>query len=836
MLKKTYRLRLVSLYCIPFVFMVGLVPRLYYLQVVERDYWKGWADQQHFGDISLVPSRGKIYDANGHELAGSVFFMAAYVEVKRMPEELVGELKSLAHDLAFILEKDYESILKKLRGNGTGRILLARELAEEKVIAIKDALVKYKKKIPGNAITFEPEGKRFYCRGQLAAHVVGYAQRDETGDNKGADGVEQFYDEQLRGQPEKFRARTNATQAAMEPIDSEVLAATFGNSVKLTINETIQGATEAALERGVNQNQADNGTAVVLNVKTGEVLAMANVPTFSLSDLSKAPEFTKRSRAIVDAIEPGSVMKIITFLCLLEDKKVDVDDMVDCEGGTWVNNVNRTIRDSHSMGVVPVRQVFAESSNIGTIKCARRLDSRRFYNHLLDLGFGEKTGIDLPGEVRGKLRDVRRWDGLSMSSLPMGYELRVSGIQMAAAVAAIANEGIYMQPHVVQEILDYNGKTIQRIQPTKLRRVASPVACHKVLQLMEGVVTHGTGKLAALPNYRVAGKTGTTKKIDHTAHPPTYTMKNYIASFCGVAPVENPEVCIYVSIDNPKGAKTYGGQVSAPVFREIAETAMKVLRVPVSPQANETSKMEVTLDRIRAKMEGRVPRELLDRTTDDATTGSMPDLTGLTMREVRDKLADLELEFEFSGSGVVIEQTPRAFVTIEPGHIAHITFGSESRRIRKAIQEVGPVRKTAELTSGPEVGAPDMLVLERGSRTVSVPVQPTPVHSTRGVAKPVQPGATPIPDLDEYAAGAPNSALAKQSWTQWAKEQQAAKVSGPAKRGEDAEVTRKTSRARDEDEDDKEERTAEPNFDDALEPSANADENIPAARRAPAGN
>jgi cell division protein FtsI (penicillin-binding protein 3) len=813
MLKKTYRLRLVSLYCIPFLFMLGLVPRLYYLQVINRDYYKREADQQHFGDITLVPSRGKIYDVNGHELAGSMFLMAAYVEIERMPEELESEVKGLAHDLSDILGIDYDAVLKKLHtANHKGRPMLARELHEEKVFAIKDALLKYKKRIPLNAITFQQEGKRYYCRNQLASHIVGYVQRDDSGDNKGADGVEKFYDEMLRGQTEKFRARTNATQAAMEPIDNEVLAATFGNSVKLTIDETIQAATEAALEKGVNEHNADNGQAVVMNVKTGEVLAMASVPTFSLTDISHAPEFVKRNRSVVDSIEPGSVMKTITFLCLFEDNKVQPDDMVDCEGGTWVNQFGRTIRDAESLGVLSVRDVYAHSSNIGTIKCARHLDSKRFYNHLLDFGFGEKTGIDLPGEISGKLRNIERWSALSMSSLPMGYELRVTGIQMAAAISAIANEGIYMQPHVVSEILDYNGKTIKKIEPQKVRRVASPVACHKVLELMEGVVTHGTGKSAALPNYRVGGKTGTTKKIDPTTHPPSYTMRNYIASFCGVAPIENPEICVYIYIDNPKGEKMFGGQVSAPVFHDIAEVALKVLRVPVSPEANQTAKMEVTLDKIRNKLDGRVPKELLEQPKpEDVTTGSMPDLAGLTMREVREKLADLNLDFEFSGSGVVIDQSPRPFVTIEHGDVAHITLGPESLRIRKAIAEVGPLMKDGqETTITPTLQAPENIMLERGSQSIAVPVQQPPTLRGSGAGRgAVVPESTPVPDMDAYASGAPNPSVAKQSWSQWEKDQKA-KAAGRSTDGSGS--VRRRSPQKEEDQKDPE---AEPNFDDS---------------------
>lgn len=821
MLRKTYRLRLTLLYCVPFLFGLGLLPRLYKLQVVDRSYYEREANSQHYGSIHLVPSRGKIYDGNGHELAGSVFLMAAYIEAKSIPLSAEKAVSNLAHDLARELNVEYEAILKKLRA-GRGRPLLARELNEEQIFHLREILLRYRKDgISRDTITFEQEGKRYYSRGHVAPHVVGYTHRNETGDNLGAAGIEMQYDSELRGKAEEFRARRNATRHSMEPIDDDVLASTFGNSVVLTIDETIQTAAQAALAKAVEEHQAARATAVVYAVKTGEVLAMANVPSFDLNTRGSAKEFVKKNLAVTDSIEPGSVMKIITFLSLFEDARIiQPETTIDCEGGTWQMANGRIIRDSKRLGVVPIADVFAYSSNIGTIKAAKDLERQKFYRHLLALNFGRRTGIDLPGEVPGKLRPVERWDGYSMSSIPMGYELRATAIQMAAAIGAIANNGIYMQPHVVREVLDYNGKVIRRNGPTKVRRIASPVACHKVLQLMENVVTKGTGKSAALPNYRVGGKTGTTKKIDPTTRPPSYSMKSYIASFCGVAPIENPEICIYIYVDDPKGEKTYGGQVSAPIFKEIAEVALKVLRVPVSPEAHQPTTMEVTLDKIRSKMEGRLPRELLERSfdRDEISSGSMPDLTGMTIKEVAEKLGDLEIEYEFTGSGIVIDQSPKPLVSLEPGETARVTFGSEDKLIRTALAQVGAFDEDANEQTSPTPDTAPELILQRNGEAVALPLQtPGPGFRDRKKA-PVIASREILPDLDEHAQGIPDAAAARKQWGEWVKEQERLAKSGGKKP-----AVEKQPLEPEEDAADHEDPQVQPNFDDSDVPAENDD-------------
>ena len=484
MLKKTYRPRLFQLYLIPVLLLAVVAARLFYLQVARYDHYRSLADAQHHKRVYISPSRGKILDRNGHELAGSTQLQAAYVAPSLIRTEFAADL---AHDLAKVLNLDFEYVHKRLVG--MREVPLARKLDDKQAQALQDLMFRYErqKKVPASAIYLVNEGKRYYPRGDLASHVIGYTELDDTGDNKGRAGIELTCNDPLRGKATIIRTRTNAIQSSLEPIDSGVLGATYGNSVVLTIDDTIQHAAEMALRKRVAECAADSAMAVVYAVKTGEVLAMANVPTFSLNELKSAADFQRRNRAVNDAVEPGSVMKIFTFTTLLEDKKISLEEPVNCEGGRWTI-LGRTVTDAggHGMGTVPAKDVFKMSSNVGTVKLATRLTPSRFYRHLIDFGFGEKTGIELPGEREGLLRPLKSWSALSMSSIPMGYEIQVTGIQVAAAAAAIVNGGIYMQPHIVKEYRDYRDQVVKRFDPVELRRVCSP----ETSKLMLG--PHGT--------------------------------------------------------------------------------------------------------------------------------------------------------------------------------------------------------------------------------------------------------------------------------------------------------------------------------------------------------
>ncbi len=700
MLIKTYRLRLYLLYLIPLVLMVGLVVRLYYVQIASRDFYDAQARSQHFKRHSIIPMRGKIFDSEGHELAGSIVLDQAYLNLrtidpehnKRIDEEAVAaELPLLAERLAALLNDPAitsHEVLRRLRGQVNRHPLLAKGLNEDIKMSLRAELKSFQDKgVPQNLIEFVPETVRRYSRGSLAPHVVGYMAWDnKTTRSVGVDGVERVYEDVLRGRQENYIARQTARGNPMEPADPELLEATFGKSVKLTINEQLQAVTQNVLQQGVTKTRGDAGVAICYAVKTGEILAMANYPSFDLNDL-RSPADAKQNRAVSFAIEPGSVMKIITFAALFNDRKLEPHDVINCEWGAWNPFPSRTIRDTKKLGTVPVAEVFQYSSNIGTIKAARAYDHETFYNHLKQFGFGSKTGLDLPNESAGRLNHFKRWSGYSMTSLPMGYELQLTAVQVVAAVGAIANNGYYMQPHVVKEILNHHGDPVEIIEPKVLRRVVNSEASRKILDLMELVVDKGTAKSAQLPGYRVGGKTGTTKKLVNGRY-----ENAYIASFCGVAPIEDPEICIYVYVDNPKGEARFGGSVAGPIFREIAREAMKILRVPQSRPTLPPEELQKTLQIARSKIEGGVPVEMVNEVAEtergEVTPGVVPELRHMTLREAIETAGKVGLMVIPKGGGTVVDQQPRAHETIEGQRYVHVELENSDQVLTRQLSEV----------------------------------------------------------------------------------------------------------------------------------------------------
>jgi cell division protein FtsI/penicillin-binding protein 2 len=794
MLIKTYRLRLYVLYLIPAFLMCGLVTRLYFVQVLNRPFYEKYAARQHFEKYSLIPMRGKIYDSEGHELAGSVVLDQAYLNLKLLegqPGKQVDEekrtkiLTKLAQGLAQVLNDPtmrYDELLRRLKGEVIKHPSIGKDITEEKKLAIKAELAKLSKDgVPENLVEFVPDTKRRYSRGGLAPHVVGYTGwNSKTNSTVGQEGVERTYEEELRGRQEEYVARRTAANKPMEPADPELLESTFGHSVKLTINESIQAVTQNVLQQGVEKSISDAGVAICYAVKTGEILAIASYPTFDLNNLRTSSE-QRVNRAVSHAIEPGSVMKIITFTSLFDDRKIEPFDVINCEGGVWQMPNGRVVRDSHSMGVSTVAEVFQHSSNIGTIKAARVYDNATFYDHLVKFGFGSRTGVDLPSESPGVLAHYKDWSGLSMSSLPMGYEIQLTAVQVVGAVGAIANKGNYMQPHVVKEILDHNGNTVQKIEPKFLRSVADPAACRKVIDLMEQVVEKGTAKPAKLEGYRVGGKTGTTKKLINGRY-----ENAYIASFCGIAPIEDPEVCIYVYVDNPKGDKVYGGSVAAPIFREICRETMKVLRVPQHRPTMPAEEFKKKLEQVRNQIDGRVPMEMVNEVAEaddsEVSPGVVPQLKNLTLREAVARAAAVGLMVVPSGSGTVISQSPGANETIEGERVVHVVLENSSQTISRQLNEVKEfldMQKNDDTILSTTVAALPAtsvpLALRVDGREVELPLsgdgaqlasiqQRARTRYTEDSA-----AAGPLPDLDEFANGKIPSDAAK-NWEQFKKQ------------------------------------------------------------------
>jgi cell division protein FtsI (penicillin-binding protein 3) len=419
-------------------------------------------------------------------------------------------------------------------------------------------------------VYFQKEPKRYYPKNELAAQVLGYVGMDDSG----LSGIERGYENQLHGRAGEMLISVDARKKWFGSVEKQPEP---GNNVVLTIDEKIQYIAERELETAMQQTRAISGTVIVENPRTGEILALANRPTFN-PNLSRAitPEKLK-NHAVSDVYEPGSTFKLVTISGALEEKVTRPDEMFDCQMGSIVYNGMR-IRDSRPHGLLTVSDVLAESSDVGSIKIGLRLGEDRFYRYIRAFGFGQQTGIELPGETRGLSKPVSRWSKVSIAAISMGQEIGITPLQLAGLISSMANDGVYVAPRITAATIQQQTAP-QRIafHPVNEHRVISAFTAAEMRQMMQRVVLHGTGTKARLIGYSSAGKTGTGQKVDPATH--AYSHTKYVASFAGFAPINNPSVTIVVVLDSAVGLHQ-GGQISAPVFSRIAQQVLEYLHTP----------------------------------------------------------------------------------------------------------------------------------------------------------------------------------------------------------------------------------------------------------------
>ncbi|MBI1784528.1 transpeptidase family protein [Candidatus Sumerlaeota bacterium] len=565
-MQKTHRLRVLIVAFLSMLVFAGIETRLYILQVNKHRHYVAKAQGQQKKTITLARRRGEIMDCNGQILATSTLYDTIYYNPAALKDDdLPAGLSNRVARLLKMPDIKVQQIFAKKH-----RTLLVRKVPPEVADALR--VLEDDMNLPDGLLSFDKESKRLYPQGDLAGPIIGYTKIDDFGDNIGQEALELQYNEQLSGKNKKQKIPVNSWRQGLLPLDEKILKETYGNNVVLTLDSQVQHYAQKALRRRVGEVQAEGGAAVVLDVKSGGILALASCPDFDPNQFSKAQSVQRRNRALTDPFEIGSVMKILTATILIDNNLLRPDEMVDCQGGNGFVD-GRHFKDSHPLGVVPFRIAFADSSNIAAAKLGLRLEPKLYYESLKRFGLGIRLGIDLPGENRGVLRPVSQWTRLSRTSLPVGYETAMTALQVVTALGAVANEGKRMKPHIVQRIETADGQLVKEFQPEVAAQVARPETCHTMLGLMEAVVSEGTGDAAKVAGYSVAGKTGTTRKVMEGKH--------YISSFAGVIPASNPKLAIYVYIEEPNPKiEYYGGKVSAPVFQEIAENSMRILGIP----------------------------------------------------------------------------------------------------------------------------------------------------------------------------------------------------------------------------------------------------------------
>ncbi len=505
----------------------------------------------------IKPKRGTVYDRKGRELAVNLELDSLY----GIPSE-VEDAKDTALKLSSLI-KVSDSTLEHRLSRGGDFVWISRKLDPKITNRIKEM------NLPG--LEFLPETKRVYPKGTLAAHVLGFCDID----NKGIEGIELKYDNYIKGRSRKLMLGRDAFG---KNLSTGSIPEISGDNIVLTIDEDLQYIVDKELDKAMQETHARAAVAVMMNPETGEILAMADRPAYDPNNPSAFSPADRRNRAITDCYEPGSVFKAILVSGVIQENIFPLSQTFDCSKGS-IEVGGRIIHDAERHGVLTLTQVVQKSSNVGAIQIGMRFGKERYYKYIKAFGFGEKTGIDLPGEVSGMLKEPSRWSGVSIGSISIGQEIAVTPLQLLRAYCAIANGGYLLKPYIVSEITDAEGKPVKVFGPQRIRRVISERTSRIVTDILTTVTEDGgTAAKAALDGNPVAGKTGTAQMVDPETR--RYSHSKYASSFIGFVPADKPRIALIVVIFEPKG-EHYGGHVAGPVFKRIAEQSLTYLNIPI---------------------------------------------------------------------------------------------------------------------------------------------------------------------------------------------------------------------------------------------------------------
>ena len=691
--------RLLGAYLIFALWLLGLTGRLIYLQVYKSEEYRLKAVQQQAGFIELSPKRGDIVDRHLDPLAISVTIDSIFTHPRKVNEPL-----ATARTLAPILQQKEQQLYEKLLSKERF-VYLARKVPPRQAERIR--------KLDLAGVYFQEETKRVYPGRELAAHVLGFVGLD----NEGLSGLEYLYNDFIKGERTRVNLRFDAKRHSYYS-DTSVVQ-TQGNILVLNIDSTIQYIAQQALEEAVTSSRALNGTAIVMDPRTGEVLAMASYPSFNPNRYADFTSDARRNRSILDIYEPGSTFKVVTFSAVMNEGLAEPWEAIDCRVGT-LRIAGKVYREAkRSFGLLPLTGVLAKSSNVGTIKLGLRLGKEKLYEYIRRLGFGQKTHIDLPGEQAGLLRPPSQWSRISIGAISIGQELGATPLQVLRATSTIANGGLLTAPMIVRRVLTPEGEVLYEPKPES-RQVLSRRTVSQMKEAMSQVVLEGTGKSAKLEGYSSGGKTGTAQKFVDGR----YSMVSYVASYVGFAPLHESSLCAIVVIDEPKN-HYYGGQVAGPAFKQIMERSLIHLRIP-QDQPVETRQFAQTVTSLEpavsdgiSVVERELPLQTLEETiltliqeesaggehrssiTVNTNTFSLPDFSGLSLREVARQCAKLGLRLKAVGDGMAVGQRPAAGSEVSKDTVCEIFFSNEARYASSRLA-IGSERQVARRDRGNE--------------------------------------------------------------------------------------------------------------------------------------
>jgi cell division protein FtsI (penicillin-binding protein 3) len=647
--RATLKRRLTVTAAVVLVWSCAIEARLVYLQVFERADLAERADEQQSRTQPAHAKRGDILDRNGRLLAYSVDAESVYgvpsllLDGGKDPAQVINALCGALQDCTADERKKLISRFSKRAPFAYFRRLISPE--QVKRVAALDL----------EGIGFLKENRRYYPNKSLAAHVLGYVGLDNTG----LAGIEATYDGLIKGKEGTILVQTDAHRRAFGRVEKPPTA---GASLELTIDEYLQHVVERELAAGVRENGADGGAAVVMDPWTGEILALANYPTFNPNTYRQFSEAARRNRAIQDIYEPGSTFKLVTASAALDQKVIRPEDLLDVSGGK-IRFGNRVIYDTHNYGVLSFTDVIVKSSNVGAIRVGLRLGPERLGEYVTRFGFGRRSSPDFPGETAGIVWKPEDLKDSALASVSMGYQVGVTPLQMAAATSSIANGGELLEPRVVRAVIR-NGRRLP-VPRKVVGRTVTPAVAAELTPIMEKVVTDGTARAAQIEGYSIAGKTGTAAQLVNGR----YSTSDYNASFVGFLPSRAPVYTIIVVIHAPHTKGHTGGVAAAPVFKRIAEAALR--HRGVSPNLN--PQPPILVERRNdapigqtVSMTGPTPSVVTVATRAD----EYPDLTGLSARDALQTLAKLGVAARLVGAGLVVEQEPPAGAPLESAGLA----------------------------------------------------------------------------------------------------------------------------------------------------------------------
>lgn len=664
--------------CVACVAVLVLI-RAFHLQISSGDRLREMAEGQHLRELRVSPRRGAIYDRHGAELAVSADVESVYANPRRL-KAMEQDPRAVASRISKILDVDSERLEQRLAADRYF-VWIERRVTPNEATRIREL------DIPGIELT--TEARRYYPNRHLAAHLVGFADID----GRGIEGIELAYEDRLRGSDRRVEAIRDRRGHVVFADEMEDDRSMQGQSVVLTIDKAIQHIAERELALGVRTFEARGGSVVVMDPSNGEILALANYPPFNPNEPSKHPTAHRRNRAVVDRFEPGSTVKPFTMAAALAAGSVKPNQSINCENGV-TRLAGRVLHDAHPYEWLTPTQILAYSSNIGIAKVALDLGKKNLYRGLRRFGFGEPTGLGVPGETAGILRHHRRWYEIDAATVSFGQGMSVTNVQLATAMSAIANGGRLMQPMLVRRLVDGHGATIEERKP-HVRRQVVPRRVAKLVGQMLTAVTEpgGTAIEAAVDGYLVAGKTGTAQKADYIHG--GYAKDKWLASFIGFAPAERPAVVISVVIDEPVIAH-YGGTVAGPVFRRVAEVTLR--HMGIAPEGRPAVLAQKKKEIVVAEVEPEAEKDVVEK-----GQSAVPDVRSLPLRQAVIALHAQSLVAEVKGSGVVVEQDPAPGKAVAHGGVVRIQLERRHVDSEAATSEAGGKTLAAAVPRRPHV-------------------------------------------------------------------------------------------------------------------------------------